>query len=133
MHKCGKCCHQCASGALESTRAGTEDLVFTGVVLGSAILTFSMNFANMSCIRMAQKYSREEVFRICYAIGWHKKFPRNLMCHLFAGWYKVPPPPPRWFSLLAFSNKQKTKKGRTGSGFQFRFGFWATLLLSGKN
>ena len=52
-HKCGKCCHQCASGALESTRAGTEDSVFTGVVLGSAIATFSVNFAKMSRIGMA--------------------------------------------------------------------------------
>ena len=53
-HKCGRCCHRCASGALESTRAWTEDSVFTGVVLGSAISTFSVNFANMSCIGMAQ-------------------------------------------------------------------------------
>ena len=52
-HEYGKCCNQCASGALESTGAGTEDSVFTGVVLGSAILTFSGNFANMSCIGMA--------------------------------------------------------------------------------
>ena len=52
-HKGGKCCHQCASGALESTRAGTEDSVFTGVVFGSANSTFSVNFANMSCIGMA--------------------------------------------------------------------------------
>ena len=52
-HKGGKCCHQCASGALESTKAGTEDSVFTGVVFGSANSIFSVNFANMSCIGMA--------------------------------------------------------------------------------
>ena len=29
------------------------------------------------------EYSREEEFRRCHAIGWHRKFPRNLICHLF--------------------------------------------------
>ena len=32
--------------------------------------------------RDGRRYSREEEFRTCYAIGWHTKFPRNSVCHL---------------------------------------------------
>ena len=34
------------------------------------------------------KYSREEGFQTCYALWWHRKFPRRSICHLWAArWY----------------------------------------------
>ena len=74
-HKCGKCCHQCASGALESTRAGTEDSVFTGVVLGSAISTSFVNFASMSCIGMAENIPGRRNFEYVMPSDGIKYFP----------------------------------------------------------